>query len=100
MTNKFDVLLATLLNEMTPAYAEYDPTAMGATVSQKISELPGKSQHWKYLQELTPEVRADIVEKVIRNVFTDNDDNTYSSNIDNISDLKQAVEECLESAET
>jgi hypothetical protein len=64
---------------------------MGSTVSQKVSNLPGKSQHWKYLQELEPDVRTEIVKKIIQNVFTDNDDNTYSSTINNLDDLKNSI---------
>jgi hypothetical protein len=95
MTQKFDTLLTSLLNEMVPAHADYESGAMGSKVSQKISELPGKSQHWKYLQELDPEVRASIVKQIIDHVFTDNDDNTYSASIHNVKGLKLAIEKAI-----
>ena len=90
MTTKFDSFLSEMLSEMA-ATTNYDPTSMGDKVSQKVAGLPGASQHWKYLQQLTPEVRKDIVTKIIQNIFTDNEDNTYSLSIDNVEDLKQAI---------
>ena len=90
MTNKFDTLLDNLLLEMA-ATTNYDPSSMGDTISQKVSDLPGSSQHWKYLQQLSADVRKDIVKKIIQNVFTDNEDNTYSLSIDNVGDLKTAI---------
>ena len=90
MTNKFDELLNNLLSEMA-ATTNYDPSSMGDKISQKVSELPGSSQHWKYLQQLSTDVRKDIVKKIIQNIFTDNEDNTYSLSIDNVGDLKSAI---------
>ena len=90
MTNKFDALLNNLLSEMA-ATTNYDPSSMGDKISQKVSDLPGNSQHWKYLQQMSADVRKDIVKKIIQNVFTDNEDNTYSLSIDNVGDLKTAI---------
>jgi hypothetical protein len=90
MTKKFDALLSEMLAEMA-ATANYNPSSMADKVSQKVSELEGTSQHWKYLQQLTPDVRKDIVSKIIKNVFTDNDDNTYSLSVDNTSELRSAI---------
>lgn len=90
MTTKFDSFLHEMLSEMA-ATTNYDPSSMGDKVSQKVASLPGSSQHWKYLQQLTPEVRKDIVTKIIQNIFTDNEDNTYSLSIDNVEDLRHAI---------
>ena len=90
MTTKFDSFLHEMLSEMA-ATTNYDPSSMGDKVSQKVTSLPGSSQHWKYLQQLTPEIRKDIVTKIIQNIFTDNEDNTYSLSIDNVEDLRHAI---------
>lgn len=95
MTTKFDILLNSLLTEMMPARSEYDTDTMSSTVSQKVSDLPGKSQHWKYLQDLEPSVRKSIVKQIIQNVFADNEDNTYSATIHNVQGLKTAIEAAI-----
>jgi hypothetical protein len=64
-------------------------------IVKKVSELPGKSQHWQYLQNLNPEIREEIVKEIIKHVFSDNEDNTYSSTIDNVSDLKEAIKDAI-----
>lgn len=97
MTQKFDKLVESILNEMMPATSEYDPSSMGSTVSQKVSELPGKSQHWAALQKLSPEDRSKVVQAIIKKVFADNDENTYSLSIDNPSDLKEAIKDAIKS---
>jgi hypothetical protein len=97
MTTKFDKLVESILSEMMPATSEYDPSSMGATVSQKISELPGKSQHWAALQKLSPEDRTKVVKAIIEKVFADNDERTYSLSIDNPEDLKEAIKDAIKS---
>lgn len=97
MTQKFDKLVESILNEMMPATSEYDPSSMGATVSQKVSELPGKSQHWAALQKLSPEDRTKVVKAIIEKVFADNDERTYSLSIDNPEDLKEAIKDAIKS---
>ena len=95
MTKKFDSLIESILNEMMPATSEYDPSSMGATVARKISELPGKSQHWAALQKLSEEDRAKVVQSIIETVFSDNGDHTYSLSIDDPAQLKEAIKDAI-----
>jgi len=97
MTKKFDTLIESILNEMMPATSEYDPSSMGATVAKKISELPGKSQHWAALQKLSEEDRAKVVQSIIETVFADNDEHTYSLSIDDPAQLKEAIKDAIKS---
>ena len=97
MTKKFDILVESILNEMMPATSEYDPSSMGATVARKISELPGKSQHWAALQKLSEEDRAKVVQSIIETVFADNDEHTYSISIDDSDQLKEAIKDAIKS---
>ncbi len=96
MTKNFDTLVESILSEMMPATSEFGTGAeMGAAVAKKVEELPGKSQHWGPLQKLSPETRTEIIKAIIANVFTDNEDNTYSSIIDNPEQLKDAIKDAI-----
>jgi hypothetical protein len=61
-------------------------------IAKKIEDLPTKSQHWGPLQKLSPEARMVIIKNIIRYIFEDNDENTYSLAINNEDDLKTAIE--------
>lgn len=96
MTKSFDTLVESILNEMMPAMSEFGSGVdMGAAVSKKVEELPGKSQHWGPLQKLSPETRTEIINAIIKNVFSDNEDNTYSSVIDTPEQLKDAIKDAI-----
>jgi hypothetical protein len=95
MTKNFDTLLESMLAEMMPATMMDDMGTMTSKVTKKIEELPGKSQHWGPLQKLSPETRGEIVKAIIKNVFADNDENTYSTTIDNPEQLKDAVKTAI-----
>lgn len=97
MTKKFDSLVESILNEMMPATMMDNLGAMTGKISKKIEELPGKSQHWAPLQKLSPEDRAKVVQAIIKNVFADNDENTYSMAIDNPDQLKDAIKDAISS---
>jgi hypothetical protein len=91
MTKNFDSYLKILLNEYTPASLMDTLGGTSDKISKKIEELPGKSQHWSPLQTLSPEARKHIINNIIKYVFEDNDENTYSSSINNDEDLKAAI---------
>jgi len=95
MTKKFDSLVESVLNEMMPATMLDDLGGMTGRISKKVEELPGKSQHWAPLQKLSPEDRAKVVKAIIQNVFADNDENTYSTTIDNPDQLKDAIKDAI-----
>ena len=96
MTKSFDTLVESLLSEMMPATSEFGSGVdMGAAVAKRVEDLPGKSQHWGPLQKLAPEARTEIIKAIIANVFTDNENNTYSSVIDNPEQLKDAVKDAI-----
>ena len=95
MTKNFDTLLESMLAEMMPATMMDDMGTMTSKVTKKLEELPGKSQHWGPLQKLSPETRGEIVKAIIKNVFADNDENTYSTTIDNPEQLKDAVKSAI-----
>lgn len=95
MTKNFDTLLESMLAEMMPATMMDDMGTMTSKVAKKLEELPGKSQHWGPLQKLSPETRGEIVKAIIKNVFADNDENTYSTTIDNPEQLKDAVKSAI-----
>jgi hypothetical protein len=95
MTKNFDTLLESMLAEMMPATMMDDMGTMTSKVTKKLEELPGKSQHWGPLQKLSPETRGEIVKTIIKNVFADNDENTYSTTIDNPEQLKDAVKTAI-----
>lgn len=97
MTKKFDSLVESVLNEMMPATMMDDLGAMTGKISKKVEELSGKSQHWGPLQKLSPEDRAKVVQAIIKNVFADNDENTYSMAIDNPDQLKDAIKDAISS---
>jgi hypothetical protein len=96
MTKSFDLFIENLLTELVPASLEDTMGSTAEKVVKKVSELPGKSQHWQYLQNLDSEIREKIVKEIIKNVFSDNEDNTYSSTIDNVSDLKDSIKAAIE----
>ena len=98
MTKNFDTLLESMLSEMMPASMMDDMGTMTSKVAKKVEELPGKSQHWGPLQKLSPEVRGEIVRAIIKNVFADNDENTYSTTIDNPEQLKDAIKTAIKTA--
>ena len=91
MTSKFDTLLA----EMMPATMYDDLGTMTSKVTKKIADLPGKSQHWGPLQKLSPEIQSQMVQSIIKHVFPDNDENTYSLTIDNSEQLKVAISDAV-----
>lgn len=95
MTKSFNKLATSLLMELSPASLEDTMGSSAEKVVKKVLELPGKSQHWQYLQNLNPDIREEIVREIIKNVFSDNEDNTYSSTIDNVSDLKEAIKDAI-----
>jgi hypothetical protein len=64
-------------------------------IAKKIQDLPTKSQHWGPLQKLSPEIRINIINNIIKYVFEDNDEHTYSLAINDESDLKQAIETAI-----
>lgn len=91
MTQSFDTLIESLLSEMMPAELTggFGPTVK--QVAKKVKELPGKSQHWGPLQKLDPKAREDITAAIIKKVFADNDENTYALAVDNMDQLKNAI---------
>lgn len=89
---KFDSLFETLLTELAPADFLGDVGETVSDVNKKVSDLPGKSQHWSPLQKLDPEIREKIVTAIIKKVFPDNEENTYSLTIDNIEDLRNTIQ--------
>lgn len=90
MTSSFDTLLESLLTEM-PATLAGDLGSAVKSVSKKVKELPGKSQHWGPLQKLDPKAREEITGAIIKKVFADNDENTYALSVDNMEQLKSAI---------
>ena len=95
MTKNFDTLLESMLAEMMPATMMDDMGTMTSKVRKKIEELPGKSQHWGPLQKLSPEIQAEMVKAIIKHVFPDNDENTYSMAIDNPKQMKEAIKDAI-----
>lgn len=95
MTQKFDSLVKTFLTELVPADFLGDVGQTVSNVNKKVSELPGKSQHWGPLQKLDSETREKIVDAIIKKVFPDNDENTYSLTINNIDDLKNTIQSVI-----
>lgn len=95
MTKNFDTLLESMLAEMMPATMMDDMGTMTSKVTKKVEELPGKSQHWGPLQKLSPEVQAEMVKAIIKHVFPDNDENTYSMAIDNPKQMKEAIKDAI-----
>jgi len=91
MTSKFDTLLA----EMMPATMYDDLGTATSKITKKIAELPGKSQHWGPLQKLSPETQSQIVQSIIKHIFADNDENTYSLAIDDSDQLKVAIQDAI-----
>lgn len=94
MTKTFDTLIERLLTELMPAELQMGAGDLASTVTDKVSNLPGKSQHFSPLQKLDPEIRQQIVQKIISKVFPENE-NTYSPDIDNKDDLKNAVSSAI-----
>ena len=97
MTKKFNKLVESILNEMMPATMMDDMGTMTGKISKKLEDLPGKSQHWSSLQKLSPEDRSKVVQAIIKKVFADNDENTYSTTIDNPDQLKEAIKDAIKS---
>ena len=95
MTTTFDALFESMLSEMMPASMMDDMGTATSKVTKKVEELPGKSQHWGPLQKLSPEARGEIVRAIIKTVFADNDENTYSTTIDNPEQLKDAIKTAI-----
>ena len=95
MTQSFDTLIESLLSEMMPAdlTGGFGPTVK--KVAQKVKELPGKSQHWGPLQKLDQKAREEITAAIIKKVFADNDENTYSLAVDNMEQLKSAISSAI-----
>ena len=95
MTTNFDLRLKELLNEYTPASLMDTFGGASEKISKKIQELPSKSQHWAPLQKLSPETRINIINNIIKYVFEDNDENTYSLTINDEDELKLAIETAI-----
>ena len=94
MTKSFDTLVESILSEMMPAMSEFGTGAeMGAAVAKKVPSE--KSQHWGPIQKLDDSTRTEIINAIISNVFTDNENNTYSSIIDNAEELKNAIKDAI-----
>jgi hypothetical protein len=94
MTKSFDTLLESILNEMMPITSEFGSgTEMGAAVAKKVPTE--KSQHWGPIQKLDNATRTEIINAIISNVFTDNENNTYSSIIDTPEELKNAIKDAI-----
>jgi hypothetical protein len=91
----FDKLIEQYLTELMPAELGMGAAPMAKKVTQKVSELPGKSQHWSPLQKLSPEIREKVIHAIIQKVFTDNDENTYSLTIDDAAGLKNAIQSAV-----
>lgn len=95
MTKRFDELFNRVLVENTPAELLDTYGGTSEKISKKVEELPGKSQHWGPLQKLGFESRKAIIDSIIKRVFKDNDDNTYSLTIDNEEQLKDAIKSAI-----
>lgn len=95
MISEFDTLIEQYLTELMPAELGMGAAPMAKKITQKVSELPGKSQHWGPLQKLSPETRQQIVQAIIQKVFADNDENTYSLSIDDSAGLKDAIQSAV-----
>jgi len=94
MTKSFDTLVESILSEMMPATSEFGSgVEMGAAVAKKVPSE--KSQHWGPIQKLDDTTRTEIINAIISNVFTDNENNTYSSIIDNAEELKNAIKDAI-----
>ena len=95
MTKRFDSLFKRVLTENTPA--ELLDTVGGATdkIYNKIEDLEGKSQHWGPLQKLSGDARKAIITSIIKKVFADNEDNTYSTTIDDDRKLKETIKSAI-----
>jgi hypothetical protein len=94
MTKNFDTLLESILSEMMPATSEFGSgTEMGAAVAKKVPSE--KSQHWGPIQKLDDASRQEVINAIIKNVFTDNENNTYSSVIDTPEELKNAIKDAI-----
>lgn len=94
MTKSFDTLVESLLSEMMPATSEFGSGVdMGAAVAKKVPTE--KSQHWGPIQKLDVDTRTEIINAIISNVFTDNENNTYSSVIDTAEELKNAIKDAI-----
>lgn len=96
MTNKFDVLIESMIAEMMPASMmdDFGPGEMEKAVNKKIEELPGKSQHWGPLQKLTAGDRERIIRAIIKNVFTEKG-NTYTPMADDKDQLKELIKSAI-----
>lgn len=94
MTKNFDLFVESILNEMMPATSEFGSgTEMGHAVTGKIPAE--KSQHWGPLQKLDDETRKEVAMAIISKVFSDNENNTYSSVIDTPEQLKDAIKDAI-----
>jgi len=66
---------------------------MGSAVAKKVPSE--KSQHWGPIQKLDDASRQEVIHAIIKHVFTDNENNTYSSIIDTPEELKNAIKDAI-----
>lgn len=97
MTKNFDSLLESLLTELVPADISGFEGGMGGAAQHIGKNIPqGEPKgHWSPLQKLSPEDRDKVIQEIIREVFTDNE-NTYAPTVDSADELHSSIASAIQ----